>query len=173
MRSAYGMKGTTVAENAPLAPSSGSLPPGRAWPEGNVIALVHRLSSSVNRVFDRPMRAQHGVSAPEWRTMLLLADRPDCTAIDIATFYAMDKMAVTRAVQRLTHSGIVERHQRPHDRRSFALRLTPRGSELYASLLPTSNQRYREFVDVLNREERRQLRALLARLIQRADELAE
>jgi DNA-binding MarR family transcriptional regulator len=143
---------------------------GAHW-EGNVLALVHRLSSGIGRVFNRRLRVEHGVTVPEWRTMLLLAERPGSTAIDIATVYAMDKMAITRAVQRLLRDGLIERHQRSDDKRSFSLHLTPRGTELYAALLPTSSGRYHELVDVLTREERRQLRALLARLIARADEL--
>jgi DNA-binding MarR family transcriptional regulator len=143
----------------------------RTWPEGNLLALVHRLSSSIGRVFGRRLRARHGVSVPEWRTVMLLAERPDCTAIDISTYYAMDKMAVTRAVQRLNRMGMVERQRRPNDKRSFSLRLTAQGQELYETLLPTSTARYREFVDALSRDERRQLRELLSRLIVRAQEL--
>jgi DNA-binding MarR family transcriptional regulator len=143
---------------------------GTHW-ESNVLTLVHRLSSGIGRVFNRRLRIEHGVTVPEWRTMLLLAERPGATAVDIATVYAMDKMAITRAVQRLMRDGLIERHQRSDDKRSFSLLLTPRGNELYAALLPTSSGRYRELVDVLTRDERRQLRALLVRLIERTDEL--
>lgn len=142
-----------------------------AGSEGNVLTLVHRLSSNIGRVFGRHLRAKHGVSVPEWRTVMLLAERPGCTAIDIATSYAMDKMAVTRAVQRLIRMGMVERQRRASDKRSFSLRLTAKGDEFYATLLPTSTARYREFVDALSRDERRQLRELLSRLILRAQEL--
>jgi DNA-binding MarR family transcriptional regulator len=122
-------------------------------------------------MFTRRLRDEHDVSVPEWRTMMLVAERPGTTAVDIATIFAMDKMAVTRAVQRLMRIGIIERHQRSEDKRSFSLHLTPRGSELYGQLLPSSSARYRALVDVLSRDERRQLRELLGRLVERLDEL--
>jgi DNA-binding MarR family transcriptional regulator len=144
--------------------------PATHW-EGNVLALVHRLSSGIARMFTRRLRREHGVSVPEWRTMMLVAERPGTTAVDIATIFAMDKMAVTRAVQRLMRTGLVERRQRSEDKRSFSLYLTPRGSELYGELLPSSNERYHELVDVLSQDERRQLGELLGRLVKRVDEL--
>lgn len=61
--------------------------------------------------------------------------------------------------------------RRDEDRRSYALFLTQRGQELFGGLLPTSNSRYHEFVDVLSRDERRQLRDLLSKLVLRAREL--
>lgn len=139
--------------------------------DGNVLALVDRLSSGIGRIYTRRLRVEHGLSVPEWRTMTLVAERPGITAVDVATIFAMDKMAVTRAVQRLMGIGFIERRQRSEDKRSFSLYLTTRGSEVCALLLPSSNARYRELVDVLSQDERRHLGELLGRLVQRVDEL--
>lgn len=158
-----------VPDSDVMADRSGPAPATR-W-EGNVLALVDRLSSGVARMHTRRLRLEHGLSVPEWRTLMLISERPGATAVDVATMFAMDKMAVTRAVQRLMRVGLMERRQRSEDKRSFSLYLTHRGSEVYAQVLPSSTLRYRELVDVLSQDERRQLSELLGRLVQRVDEL--
>ena len=140
-------------------------------PALDLFALTYRLASRLSRLFEQSMMGSHGISLGEWRTMLMIVLVPDTTAADVASYFAMDKMAVTRAVQRLTSDGYVTRQRRDNDKRSYSLRLTARGDELFARLLPLIETRFMEIVGVLSAEERDGLRAVLLRLFDKVDTL--
>ena len=109
----------------------------------------------------------------EWRVILTLVQRQSATAIEIASLWAMDKMAISRAVRRLERMGRVQRQINSNDRRSFTLSLTPKGKRLYTRVLPAANARYREITAGLSRTELATLRRVLAKLLARTAALAE
>lgn len=133
-------------------------------PIDNILAAVHVLSSRISRAFDARLAAHFDLSPPEWRVLLTLVQRPRVSANEIAALWAMEKMAVSRAVRRLERLGRVRRRIDRADRRRHALILTPEGRRLYRRILPMANERYREITAVLSRAERATLRRSLAKL---------
>ena len=105
------------------------------------------LSSRISRAFDSKLAKAHGLSPPEWRVLLTLAQHPDASANEITTSWAMEKMAVSRAVRRLERTGRIRRRVDGADRRRYALILTPKGRRLYQRILPMANARYREITE--------------------------
>lgn len=139
----------------------------------SVLALTHVLSSQIGRAFDGELETNFGISHAEWRVILTLAAAPGATSVDIVNSWAMDKMAVSRAVAKLARNGLVRRQQNRRDRRRFTLTLTAKGSALHARVLPHANARYRELLACLSERELGDLRRGLQKLADRAMELAE
>jgi len=140
-------------------------------PADNILSMVHQLSNRIGGAFYSQVEARFGVSLGEWRVIMTLAQHPGSTAIDITNRWAMDKMAVNRAIKKLEKQGHLNRRQNPNDRRSYLLSLTPSGKELYDRIVPAANDRYHELVSVLSHDELLDLNDRLSRLIKHAEQL--
>lgn len=135
------------------------------------LALVHMLSNRISRAFFDEVETQYGISLPEWRVLLTLVSEPGVSGADITNRWAMEKMAVNRAVQRLVDAGNVARTRDPDDRRSYRLALTAKGTKLYDKIAPTANKRYAELTSSVSRDEFDAMVATLQTMIARAEEL--
>ena len=135
------------------------------------LSLVHMLSNRISRAFFDEVETKYGVSLAEWRVILTLVSEPGVSGADITNRWAMEKMAVNRAIQRLVDAGNVARTRDPEDRRSYRLSLTPKGTKLYEKIAPTANKRYAELISSVPREELDALVATLRTMIARAEEL--
>ena len=142
-------------------------------PSENVLASIHVLSRRIGAAFHPEVAARFGLTLPEWRVILTLNDAPDTSASDIMRLWAMEKMAISRAVRRLVRDGLVTRRRSATDRRSFTLRLTAKGGALHKRVLPAANRRFRDIVSCLDPAELAQLRTALAKLNRQAERLAE
>ena len=137
----------------------------RAGLNENLLASIHVLSRQISRVFFTRVEARFDVTLAEWRIILTLVDRPGATANEIIDLWAMEKMAVSRAVRRLERMGRISRRVNPTDRRSFALVLTKRGRRVYEQVLPSANERYREITAGLTKAELAGLRKMIRGLV--------
>lgn len=88
----------------------------------------------------RQYRERFGISIPEWRVLVHLAQPLDGAATvsvrDIEARVAMEKSKVSRAASRLEAAGYIEKAQDAGDRRLVRLALTDKGRALMADLLP-------------------------------------
>lgn len=139
----------------------------------NLLISIHVLSSLIGRAFYGELATRFGIGIAEWRILLTLAERKQSTSVDIAAEWAMEKMAISRAVRRLEKSDFVTRRVDSGDKRRQVLRLTASGRKFHARILPVANARYREIADSLSRAEFAAIRRSLARLIERTAQLAE
>lgn len=135
------------------------------------LSLVHMLSNRISRAFFDEVETKYGISIAEWRVILTLVSESGVSGADITNRWAMEKMAVNRAVQRLVDAGHVARTRDPDDRRSYQLSLTAKGSKLYEKIAPTANKRYAELTSSVSGAELEALVATLRTMIARAEEL--
>lgn len=135
------------------------------------LSLVHILSNRIGRAFYSEVETTFGVTIAEWRVMLTLASQPGVSAAEITNSWAMEKMAVNRAIQRLIDNGNVSRSRDPEDGRSYQLSLTVKGRKLYARIAPAANKRYAEIISSVSNEELDIVVAALQKMIVRAEEL--
>lgn len=135
------------------------------------LSLVHILSNRIGRAFYSEVETKFGVTIAEWRVMLTLAAEPEISAAEITNRWAIEKMAVNRAIQRLVDSGYVSRTRDPDDRRSYRLTITPKGGKLYDKIAPVANKRYAELTSAVSSEELDSLVAVLQKMIRRAEDL--
>ncbi|QQP98669.1 MarR family winged helix-turn-helix transcriptional regulator [Lysobacter enzymogenes] len=125
--------------------------------------LSNRVSGAIARVYSE----RYALSVTEWRVMAVLGRFPGLSANEVAQRTAMDKVAVSRAVARLTEAGRLERDTHDDDRRRSVLRLSPDGYKIYDEVAPMAlafEQRLLTGIETAERE-------ALFRLLDRLDEL--
>ena len=117
------------------------------------------------------MRA-HGLTYAEYNVLMMIEASPD-GAINPSQIgdAASEKSAnVTRLTQQLVDKGLVEREPSPHDRRMWLLRLTEAGRTRVAAFMPDVSHALQAYASHLDRDELRQLKALLAKLLHGVEE---
>jgi DNA-binding MarR family transcriptional regulator len=134
----------------------------------HVMVLCHMLSNRISRSFSRELD-RFNVGASEWRVMLDLAHKSGASGKSISNRWAMDKMAVSRAVNTLEHRGWVRRRQSSQDKRSKDLELTGAGRKAYENILPAANSHYHKLISDLDKSELFAFRNTLLKVIEQAD----
>ena len=125
--------------------------------------LSNRISSAIAREYSQ----RFALTVTEWRVMAVLGRYPDLSANEVAQRTAMDKVAVSRAVARLTGAGRLQRETHGDDRRRSVLRLSEAGYRIYDEVAPLALAFEQRVLDGIDATER----ALLFRLLDRLDEL--
>ena len=111
--------------------------------------LPYRLSILSNRVSQaiaREYQQRFNLSMTEWRVMAVLArfNGDGMSAREVAERTAMDKVAVSRALARLTTAGRVSRSTHDGDKRRSVLRLTAKGWKIHDTVAPRARAHERE-----------------------------
>jgi len=136
--------------------------------------LPYRLSILSNRV-SRAIAARYAktfdLTIPEWRIIAVLGRKPGLTAKEIAEATEMDKVAVSRAVARLVTAKRVQARADADDARRQILALTSQGESVHARIAPIALAAEEKLLRTLNERERRDLDALLDRLLAATKEL--
>ena len=96
-------------------------------------------SSRVSKAFSDRYRAEFGLTIPEWRVLAHLAQSDQVSVREIHARVDMDKSKVSRAAARLEASGLIEKRENPEDRRLLDMRLTEKGCDLIARIVPIAD----------------------------------
>jgi DNA-binding MarR family transcriptional regulator len=126
------------------------------------------LSNRVSRAIARRYAKAFDLTIPEWRVIAVLGRKPGLTAKEIAEATEMDKVAVSRAVARLTAARRIAARADREDARRQLLSLTRDGEALRARIAPMALASEERLLAVLDAQERRQLNRLLDRLLEAA-----
>ena len=102
--------------------------------------------------------------------MMVNVQLPDASSLT-RTKAAMDKVAVSRAVDRLVKSQRLSRHSDREDRRRSRLRLTRQGRAVYAEVVPAALALEQRLLATLGAEDRLELDRLLKLLSEAAQQL--
>ena len=129
--------------------------------------LPYRLSVLSNRISrsiaDR-YEERFQLTLPEWRVMAVLGEEPDLSAGQVADRTAMDKVAVSRAVNKLLEAGRIERHFSNEDRRRSVIALSNEGQQIYREIIPLALDYEAKLLEHFSDEEKSQLDALIIKL---------
>jgi DNA-binding MarR family transcriptional regulator len=129
------------------------------------------LSNTVSSAIAAAYFMNFGLSIPEWRVMAVLAANPGLSAAEVTARTAMDKVAVSRAVNALLAAGRLQRTTAPADRRRTHLALTRAGERVYSRVVPMALQYERNLVAPLSARDLATLDRLVRVLLGRAVEL--
>lgn len=99
------------------------------------------------------------------QVLFFVAKHPDCGPTDAARFLGVPNTTISSATDRLAKRDLVERHRPEADRRSVALRLTRAGQERVDMLSAMYGALHRRMLEPLAAAERRQLIAMMAKII--------
>ena len=122
------------------------------------------LSNRISRSIADGYEERFQISLPEWRVMAVLGEEPDLSAGQVADRTAMDKVAVSRAVNKLLENGRIERHFADDDRRRSVLALSKIGKNTYRDVIPIALGYESKLLEQLSDDEKAQLDALLNKL---------
>ena len=129
------------------------------------------LSNTVSMIIASAYEREFGLSIPQWRVIAVLARYPDLSAVEVAERTAMDKVAVSRAVQGLLDSKRVLRAYDKGDRRRSILRLSAAGQAVYQRVAPLALRYEQELLSALSATDQRALDRLLTRLLEKAQSM--
>lgn len=84
----------------------------------------------------RMCEGQLGITRREWRVMASL--QPNCSMLssELAAHTQLDRARTSRAISSLVAKGLLDRQIVPSDQRKATIRLTVKGSAMYASFFP-------------------------------------
>lgn len=136
--------------------------------------LPYLLSVTTNAVSDMiasEYRARFGLKIPEWRVMAVLGDAGPQTQRSLVGATRMDKVAVNRACKVLVDRGLVTRSPNADDGRSHHIELTAAGRAVHGEIMPLALDMERRLFASLSAAERKDFKALLARITARVAEL--
>jgi DNA-binding MarR family transcriptional regulator len=137
--------------------------------------LPYRLSLLTNTISDgiaRGYRHRHEIRVTEWRILAVLGRYPGLTASEVGERTAMDKVAISRAVKTLMGKGLLQRRTDESDRRRRRLFLTPgRGQSVLDEIIPRAQQYELLLLNILEKQERKSLSRILAKLQAQATKL--
>ena len=126
--------------------------------------LTDAVSQSLSLVY----RERFGLSRDEWRVLAALADCGTVKTLRVIEHTTLEKMQVSRAVQRLEAAGLLVRRPDPDDGRGWLLGLSPGGRALYRKVVPVVEAREAFLLDALDSSERQALDSALSKLLERA-----
>lgn len=131
------------------------------------------LSNTISQGISNAYRSPHGLSVTEWRVIAIIGRFPGLTASEVTQRGAMDKVGVSRAVNKLQEKGLVERSEHAEDRRRLPLKLTPRrGVPLFHEVVPQALAYERRLLDTFSQGELKQFSRMVSKLQEAADRLS-
>jgi DNA-binding MarR family transcriptional regulator len=126
--------------------------------------LVRVYYRAVSEAVSNVYSSRYNLSMSEWRTMVVLGPNGALSASEIVARSSMDKVNVSRAIKGLQKIGFLRRDIDGQDKRRAVLRLTEKGSEALAVLVPLVRQVEENLLTGLSGAERKTLIDLMDRV---------
>lgn len=124
---------------------------------------LKRAHDKVYRSFSDHL-ATLGLTPGQFGVLMLIAANPGSTQTDLARGVGSNRSFMVRMIDRLEALGLIERGAVPLDRRSYAISVTPDGTEMVARLTEDVVEHEYATLSRLTRQETEKLLALLVRL---------
>lgn len=133
----------------PVAPTSPFATVGDDDDAVTTAGLLFETSFLVRRSLEHRLSAELGLRSHAFEVLLRLFRSPDhrLRMADLAAQATLTPSGLTRAVDRLVATGLVEREACPEDRRGAFAVLTPTGTQRMATALPLHRQHIEELFD--------------------------
>ena len=122
--------------------------------------LANRLSRDLARLYAE----KFDIAIADWRVMAVLGRHPGIAADDVCRLTEMDKVAVSRAIQRLRSKRMVNRKTDATDRRRSVLKLSAGGNRTYQRIVPLALRYERQLLAHLTAKTRGDLHDILGEL---------
>jgi DNA-binding MarR family transcriptional regulator len=125
-----------------------------------------------HREFDGALEQHYqayGLSRGRWQVLMALykASKEGLTPAELADLAGVTRAAMTGLVDGLVETGHVARGDEGEDRRTYRVRLTPRGTDFIASVLPDHLRRMQWLMETFTPGERDQFVTLIEKLRER------
>lgn len=125
---------------------------------------IARVQAKLNAQATRIVKEAAGITLTQWRVILLIGTVGRTRSTDVVREAAIDKGLVSRTIKTLTDADLVATETDKHDQRAHNLTLTAKGRELYARVLPITQERQRALRADLDADEIETLYQVLDKL---------
>jgi DNA-binding MarR family transcriptional regulator len=122
------------------------------------------LSRAVSLSLAKQYSKYFNITIPEWRVLAVLASQQPLTAQEMGDRTNLDKVKMSRAINRMLAMGLLEKEKDPHDKRRTLLRVSAEGWDVYRRIVPIALTHQAELLSVLSPEEQRMLTVLIDKL---------
>ncbi len=102
--------------------------------------LVNRVGTIIAEQYGDEALAPYGLSIAMWRVLVVLANKGGQRQIDLAGLTSIEVSTLSRIVTRLVRMGVVSRTRSPSSTREVMVRLTAKGENQFARLLPLARE---------------------------------
>ena len=130
-----------------------------------------KLTGIISRTLAEQYSDRFDLTIHEWRIVAIIGEQPGLTARKVGELASLDKVNISRAIDRLEKSGRIRRQVMAQDRRSFALHITKSGQEILELIIPLALEFEQKLLQSLNDTERECLTNILGKLDLKPDEL--
>ncbi len=130
------------------------------------------LADAVSRSMAQVYAERFDLSRDEWRVLAALSQESPIRTAQVIERTTLDKVSVSRALQRMQGKNLVERETDADDARGHVIRLRPAGRALFRRIVPMVQAREQYLLDALDPAERAALDGALDKVLARARQLA-
>ncbi len=130
------------------------------------------LADAVSRSMAQVYAERFDLSRDEWRVLAALSQESPIRTAQVIERTTLDKVSVSRALQRMQGKDLVERETDADDARGHVIRLRPAGRALFRRIVPMVQAREQYLLDALDPAERAALDGALDKVLARARQLA-
>jgi len=113
---------------------------------------------------------EFGLSKMEWRVLCTIAYHNEISARDVCIFTRLDKMQVSRAINKLIQNEVLLQQTSTSDRRKNLLTLTAKGKDTYQEIIPLVEAQEKKLMKGLTKQEGERLKNLTVKLSSLLDE---
>ena len=131
----------------------------------NISYLLRLSTASIHHMINNKV-SHLGLTAMQWRPLVIIKYVGLNTAADIARRESTDTGSMTRAIDRLEAKGFLTRERCEEDRRVQRLHLTDKGNEVCEKILPAVASTLNNHLNGFSQDETQLLISLLKRLIE-------
>lgn len=137
-----------------------------------LLYLLARASSEVSAQFHVRLKS-HGLQVPEWRVLASLSDGDGMTVGELASRALQRQPTMTKIIDRMADSGLVERRQDEADRRKVRIFITKDGRRRVEAALKDAKTHEREVLADYTIDEADRLKAMLRAVVDRNGAVAQ
>jgi DNA-binding MarR family transcriptional regulator len=131
-----------------------------------ILAITNRLNRQATHILDE----QQGLRLPEWRCMTMIGRHGELRLNDISDIIGMDPGQVTRTIRSLADKKLVTTKRDTLDKRTVIAKLTRKGQQKFAQVLPLMEQRQRRLLASLTPSDRKAFYRIMDRLDESIDQ---
>ena len=119
-------------------------------PDVSCLHLLHRAGQCAEVLF--ALEAEGSELTPrQYAVLLTVADNPDVSQTVLVAETGVDRSTLADIVRRLVDKRLLQRKRTKEDARMYAVRITPKGQSVLASLRPAANRVDARLLSVLGK----------------------
>ncbi len=128
------------------------------------------LSRAISQSLAKQYSARFNIGINEWRVMAILAIEQPLSANEVARHTSLDKVQISRAINKMLEMGLLQRETDSDDKRRHFLSLSQSGQAIYEQIVPLARSHESELLSVLTAYEQQLLVSLIDKLHSKADQ---